>query len=164
MLALSTQEVQKLHPGNIALCPPRKYTRNSEGTMTFGDQVKERRETRGMSLDDLAELSGFSKSYIHRIEQNRVHPTSGAVPQPSRRFVEAIAPALDWPQSEALKAAGYVVQETTSDYDTGDARLPRLIAFYDDLPADDRDDLLALAEAKWKRRRAQEKTLGVKPE
>ena len=72
---LSTQEVQKLHSGNIAVCTPKKYTESrGNPVMAFGDRLHEWREAAKMSLDDLADACGFSKSYIHRIEQNRVHP------------------------------------------------------------------------------------------
>jgi|ERR1051326_7875145 transcriptional regulator with XRE-family HTH domain len=80
--------------------------------MNFGEWLKYQRTSRRYSLDELADLIGYSKSYLNRIERNLPHPTSGASPQPTRKFVKAVATALAIPLEDALKAAGYAPRQT----------------------------------------------------
>lgn len=46
-------------------------------TATFGQQLRVKRKAAGMSLDDLADASGLSKTYINNIELNNM-PEIGA--------------------------------------------------------------------------------------
>ena len=76
-------------------------------SVTFGDWIKQNRKAAKMSLDELAEASNFSKTYINRIERNLGNPTTGTPYQPSKDFVDAIATAMGVNISDARRAAGY---------------------------------------------------------
>lgn len=53
---------------------------------TYGDQVRARRHARGLSLAELGDLAGVTRSYICHIEHGRRTP--------GREVAEAIAQAL----------------------------------------------------------------------
>lgn len=61
--------------------------------ITFGDRIKERRKAQGMTLEQLAQATGSSKSYIWELENKNP-------PRPSAEKLSAIAKALnvtvDW--------------------------------------------------------------------
>ena len=79
--------------------------------MTFGDILKRERTNRGLSLRELAEVSGIEASYINRLEKgNRDNP--GFV------TVCALASAMELNGEEILKSFGYdsLGTNTKSDY------------------------------------------------
>ena len=45
----------------------------------IGERLRQLRSDRDMSLDDLAQLSGVSKSMLSQIEQNKANPTVALV-------------------------------------------------------------------------------------
>jgi transcriptional regulator with XRE-family HTH domain len=61
--------------------------------ITFGDRIKERRKAEGMTLEQLAQATDSSKSYIWELENKNP-------PRPSAEKLSAIARALnvtvDW--------------------------------------------------------------------
>lgn len=61
--------------------------------ITFGDRIKERRKAEGMTLEQLAQATDSSKSYIWELENKKP-------PRPSAEKLSAIAKALnvtvDW--------------------------------------------------------------------
>ncbi len=67
--------------------------------MSIGEQVRRRREEQGLSLTDLARLSGVSKGYLSQIENN-----SSARPSAATLF--KIASALGAPVGELLGKGG----------------------------------------------------------
>jgi transcriptional regulator with XRE-family HTH domain len=75
--------------------------------MTFGAWLRETRRKARMTLEELAEKADCSKNYLSVLERNAPHHKTGALPQPSRKIVTAIALALGEPISDALQAAGY---------------------------------------------------------
>ena len=68
--------------------------------MTLGEYIRNRRLDIGMSRNLLASKAGISHTEVHRIE-------TGDRKQPSLKVLCALADALDVPQEEMLKVAGY---------------------------------------------------------
>lgn len=75
--------------------------------MTLGEFIKKRRSDIDMSRNQLATRSGISHTEVHRIE-------TGERKQPSLKVLCAIADALNMPQEELLKVAGYAPSDDTS--------------------------------------------------
>ena len=75
--------------------------------MTFGEWVKNTRETRGWTITRCAERANMKWQAWQRLENDEPRRRDGSSPQPRRETVEKIAAALDVPMSEALQAAGY---------------------------------------------------------
>ena len=71
----------------------------------LGKYIRNRRNTKGLSMREVAELSGCSHAEIFRIE-------SGEREYPSMRVLIALARALEIPDHDVLRLAGY-----TSDDD-----------------------------------------------
>lgn len=86
-------------------------TMNSE----FGAELKRLRKQARMSLDELATAADMSKTYLANIENNKPHPISGALPEPSREIVTKLAIALDWKLADAFLLAGYAPPRTPAD-------------------------------------------------
>ena len=82
----------------------------------IGDFIKKHRTERGLSRNALAQKAGISHTEIHRIE-------TGERKEPSLKTLIALAVALDIPQEEVLKVAGYV---PSGEQDNVDALFPEL--------------------------------------
>ncbi|MCL6445197.1 MAG: helix-turn-helix domain-containing protein [Alicyclobacillus sp.] len=79
----------------------------------FGDYIKKLRESRGLSINQLALSSGVSAAHISRIERGLRD-----VPHPD--FIKKLARGLKVPYEQLMKAAGYIdelgrVQQTDAD-------------------------------------------------
>ena len=68
--------------------------------MTLGEYIRSRRLDIGMSRNSLATKAGISHTEVHRIE-------TGDRKQPSLKVLCALADALEVPQEDMLKVAGY---------------------------------------------------------
>lgn len=68
---------------------------------SFGQYLKSLRLNKRLTLTRLAELTGFSASYLSRIER-------GERNIPNARLLKAMAPHLGIPAEELLTAAGYL--------------------------------------------------------
>ena len=75
--------------------------------MTLGEFMKNRRNELDMSRNQLANKAGISHTEVHRIE-------TGERKQASLKVLCAIADALNMPQEELLKVAGYAPSDDTS--------------------------------------------------
>ncbi len=75
--------------------------------MTLGEYIRNRRLDIGMSRNLLASKAGISHTEVHRIE-------TGDRKQPSLKVLCALADALDVPQEEMLKVAGYAPSDDIS--------------------------------------------------
>lgn len=75
--------------------------------MTLGEFIKKRRSDIDMSRNQLATKAGISHTEVYRIE-------TGERKQPSLKVLCAIADALNMPQEELLKVAGYAPSDDTS--------------------------------------------------
>ncbi len=62
----------------------------------FGNELRRRRKKAKLSLDELADLSGVSKTYIANIENDKPHNVTGKRPEPGKEIVDRLAAALDW--------------------------------------------------------------------
>ena len=139
----------------------------------FGEWLYRVRKRVGLSQQELADLSGCSKSYISTLERGAVHSGSGGEIRPSEEIVAAIANALNAPINDARLAAGYktlVYERTESsqgdliyELDHSDEGLGRIRAAYNGLDADGRDELVLIAEAIVAARRKREQVFGRKP-
>ena len=63
---------------------PRGHARVTLGCMKLGAEIRTRRKALGLTLDDLAERSGFSPHYLSTLENEHRDPRQGA-PRPTRR-------------------------------------------------------------------------------
>ena len=127
----------------------------------FGDELKRKRTAADMSMDELAERANVSKGYISQLERSAPN-VNGHVRRPSVEIVDRIADALDWPRPSARLLAGYAPPDDFGDDLDGDR--PTLIAYYDGLDRNDRDELLEFAELKWRRAKKRELVIGRKAE
>ncbi|MGI6700802.1 MAG: helix-turn-helix domain-containing protein [Christensenellales bacterium] len=75
--------------------------------MTLGEFINKRRNDIDMSRNQLAKKAGISHTEVHRIE-------TGERKQPSLKVLCAIADALNIPQEELLKVAGYTPSDDVS--------------------------------------------------
>lgn len=69
--------------------------------MTFGDTLKKLRESRSMSVNQLALYSGISAAQISRIETNKRS-------NPKPETIKKIASALRYSYEDLLAKAGYI--------------------------------------------------------
>lgn len=70
----------------------------------LGDQLREVRKIRGMSLRAVAEPADISIAYLQKLE-------GGDVQQPSPHVLHRLARVLDMPYGTLMELAGYVVPE-----------------------------------------------------
>jgi transcriptional regulator with XRE-family HTH domain len=75
--------------------------------VTLGEFINKRRNDIDMSRNQLAKKAGISHTEVHRIE-------TGERKQPSLKVLCAIADALNIPQEELLKVAGYTPSDDVS--------------------------------------------------
>ena len=75
--------------------------------MTLGEYIKDRRTELNMSRNLLAQKAGISHTEVHRIEV-------GDRKQPSLKVLCALADALNVPQEDFLKVAGYSPSDVSS--------------------------------------------------
>lgn len=61
-------------------------------TMMIGDRIRQIREMRGITHDDLEEVSGLERSYLARVEQGRTVPPLEAL----ERIAAALSVPLYW--------------------------------------------------------------------
>lgn len=74
---------------------------------TFGKWLQENRKDAQLSMQDLADKVGLSKQYISILERGEPHTLTGKPVTPQKKFVDALAKALNRPINEARYAAGY---------------------------------------------------------
>jgi len=75
--------------------------------MTFGQWVRDQRESRRMTKTECAQRAGISVQRWAQIEADESSSKAGGIPQPSRKTAERVALAFGIPLSAALEAAGY---------------------------------------------------------
>lgn len=62
----------------------------------FGERVRELREGRGWSQEDLAEVSGLHRTYVSGIERGTRNPTLLIIQRLANAFESRPAELLDW--------------------------------------------------------------------
>lgn len=77
--------------------------------MTFGEKVKEIRNSKGLSLKELESKCGVSHSYLSQIE-------NGKRESPKFAIVRSLSIGLGVPYISLLIAAGYVEASDIEDY------------------------------------------------
>ncbi len=78
--------------------------------MTLGEFIQNRRKALELSRNMLAARAGISHTEVHRIE-------TGERQQPSLKVLSALAVALEVPQEELMKFAGYIPTDDTPAID-----------------------------------------------
>lgn len=68
----------------------------------LGDQLREARTIRGLSLKAVAEPAEISVAYLQKLE-------GGEVKQPSPHFLHRLSEVLDLPYAALMELAGYVI-------------------------------------------------------
>ncbi len=69
--------------------------------MTLGDIIKQFRENNDLTMDDFADKSGISKSYISMLEKNE-HPKTKRPITPTTKTLELVASAMSLSVSDIL--------------------------------------------------------------
>lgn len=70
--------------------------------MVFGIAVRRRRESLRLSVKDLADLTGCSRSYVYQIENGEKFP--------SVQFAEGLEKVLEMRLVETLRAGGQTIK------------------------------------------------------
>ena len=103
----------------------------------FGRRVRAHREQRGWSQEECGKRIGMVRQQWNRIEQG-----AGT----KRSTVVRIAEALELPVSVLFEWAGWRIPASPES----EERL-KLMAFFDQLPKNQREDLIAIGETLWRR-------------
>ena len=82
------------------------------GTLTLGTRITELRVAKGLTHAQLADKTGISRSYVTRLESNRVE-------LPSKRVLWSFAQALTTTPDVLLAAAGYMPARDRTIRDSG---------------------------------------------
>jgi len=80
--------------------------------MSLGENIRNIRKSKGLSIMKLRELTGLSKSTISDLENSKSSPTA--------ETLQKIADALGVNIEELFKDDFNIVKETTSEYKTGE--------------------------------------------
>ena len=108
----------------------------------IGKRISERRKYLGLTQTDVGRQMDVARETVSNWERG------------TRQIIADDIPNL----AKALRVSpNYLFGE--EEYQA-DGKLPQLVAFYDDLPAEAQDDLLDLAMSIWKRKRKSEAVLG----
>lgn len=86
--------------------------------------LRDHRKRKGLTLNNVAERSGMSFSYVSTLERDQPHSTTGKEVKPTREKVLALAKAVGGDIDEALLAAGYAPKTITRRPET----IPELVA------------------------------------
>lgn len=82
------------------------------GVLTLGTRITELRVAKGITHAQLADKAGISRSYVTRLESNRVE-------LPSKRVLWSLAQALTTTPDDLLAAAGYMPARDRTIRDSG---------------------------------------------
>ena len=116
---------------------------------TFGGHLKVWRERAGLNHTQLADQVGISANHIINLEKD-VSPSSTkrAAPLVKRDLCNRIARALKVPRVTVYMAA-YIPE--LLDRDFGPANTRRLVACFEELPAERQEDVIDLTETFWRK-------------
>jgi transcriptional regulator with XRE-family HTH domain len=91
------------------------FSRKIMTEQTFGQWIKSIRESKRMSKTECAKRAGVSTSRWWQIETDESRRKDEEPPRIERETVAWVAVGLDVPLNEALKIAGYAVNQSTAD-------------------------------------------------
>lgn len=118
--------------------------------LTFGQHLQRWMDAKGnMSARKLAKAISRSPAYVGYLLKDN-NPSTNKPIQIKGPLANKIADALDRTRNEVREAAGLSSEKTAQRIDEN---AERLLQFFADLPMESKLDLLAAAEAIWKRRR-----------
>lgn len=111
--------------------------------MSFGEQLRKIRESRGMTVNQLGMYSGISGASISRYETG-----DRGIPKPQN--IKKLSDALKYPYEDLMKIAGYIddeVSEYSNDLDQDYKELISLVPGevakeFADLPEDKREEIV----------------------
>ncbi|MCY8807568.1 helix-turn-helix domain-containing protein [Bacillus atrophaeus] len=52
-----------------------------DSNIMFGEKIKEIRKGKNMSFDEFANFTGFTRSYIYKLENGKINPTLKSINQ-----------------------------------------------------------------------------------
>ncbi|MEC1647726.1 helix-turn-helix domain-containing protein [Bacillus halotolerans] len=52
-----------------------------DSNIIFGEKIKEIRKNKNMSFDEFANFTGFTRSYIYKLEKGKINPTLKSINQ-----------------------------------------------------------------------------------
>lgn len=107
-------------------------------TMTIGQKIKQVRTEKGMSLGDLATISGITRSAISKYEKG--------LRQPMAASMYAIAKALDIPQKEIEQCLSINNKTKTPDKSDYSVHAVRLIKICKNMTDDGWKETIKLAK------------------
>lgn len=69
---------------------------------TLGEELRDHREMRGMTLREVEKRSGISNGYLTQLENNKIK-------EPSPNILYKLSQVYNVPYRQLMKAAGYIV-------------------------------------------------------
>lgn len=109
----------------------------------FGDELKKIRESRGMTVNQLAMYSEVSSATISRVENKK-----RGIPRP--KYIRKLAEALKYPYVDLMKLAGYSdsdeSRETSIEETEADAKRKKGKDILDEIKEERLDNTLFLLE------------------
>lgn len=82
--------------------------------MTLGELIKQFRNEKNLTMDDFADKSGISKSYISMLEKNK-HPKTKLPITPTTKTLECVAKAMNISVSDMLDKLNGVAKKKITD-------------------------------------------------
>ncbi|MFP4444790.1 MAG: helix-turn-helix domain-containing protein [Desulfosudaceae bacterium] len=110
--------------------------RSSRGDKTMGDRIKRLRESKGISLEDLARATGFSRRQLAAFETGEAQPRLGAVMKLSRALDTVLGKLLS---GEGEKQAAVVRRGTRVPFERTAANGRNKLYSYFSLASEVRD-------------------------
>lgn len=126
---------------------------------SFGSWMRVAREKQGLTIQQCAQQAGVTWQIWQRMERGERTRSDGSPSRPRRETVLKIADALQESHESALQAAGYPNSATSptpvkTAAAAAEVWIPDVQALYNELDANDQEDLLQLALVKWQRKHA----------
>jgi transcriptional regulator with XRE-family HTH domain len=127
--------------------------RMTDTPKTFGQHLLAWLAKEGMSQNELATKLEKSPTYVNYLARD-INPSAKGrkAIRLAPEIADRIADILNVPKSAVRDAAGLASGERDQ---TLDESVQRLLRYYSELPQECQDDVLALTETLWKRRRAE---------
>jgi transcriptional regulator with XRE-family HTH domain len=116
--------------------------------MSFGQRLQEWRRKEGVKPAELARLIQVTPQYVSKLENDRTSPTTGKVTHVGAEILDRIARVLRVPRLTVHMAA-YIPELLERDFVTANTR--RLVACFEELPAERQEDVIDFTETFWRK-------------
>jgi len=107
----------------------------------FGKWLVEKRESVGLTQEEVAKKAGCSRTYITILERDSPLEGRDKPTRPSIEKVDAIATALGVPVADAREAAGYLAPDQLQIPEESE-----LLYMFRDLPPERRDEVIKIVQ------------------